>query len=222
MLDGIKKRLIHFESDGKSVVSDFVSARQRRAGALRRVVHACFYIQCSAAVVCVVCGFAMGGVFTGLALTIGAAAAVAAALMAVAGEPEIRAISCALNAVYALICFIVSGNGAVFVICGFSMLAAAIAAGIGIAAGYFKDWLLEYPAARINRSDYTFTAVTEAATIQETGPQPGSAQPSKSMQPPQPSELMLIAEKVSCIMNSRNQSAQENTTEVHTGESTQG
>lgn len=217
MLDGIKKRLIHFESDGKSVVSDFVSARQRRAGALRRVVHACFYIQCSAAVVCVVCGFAMGGVFTGLALTIGAAATVAAALMAVAGESEIRAVSCALNAVYALICFIVSGNGAVFVICGFSMLAAAIAAGIGIAAGYFKDWLLEYPAARINRSDYTFTGVTEAATIQETGPQP-----SKPMQPPQPSELMLIAEKVSGIMNSRNQSAQENTTEVHTGESTQG
>ena len=87
MLDGIKKRLIHFESDGKSVVSDFVSARQRRVGALRRTVHACFYIQCAAALVCAVCGFAMGGIFTGLALAIGAAASVAAALMAVAGEP---------------------------------------------------------------------------------------------------------------------------------------
>ena len=54
MLDGIKKRLIHFESDGKSVVSDFVSARQRRVGALRRTVHACFYIQCAAALVCAV------------------------------------------------------------------------------------------------------------------------------------------------------------------------
>ena len=80
MLDGIKKRLIHFESDGKSVVSDFVSARQRRVGALRRTVHACFYIQCAAALVCAVCGFAMGGAFTGVALAIGAAASVAAAL----------------------------------------------------------------------------------------------------------------------------------------------
>ena len=95
MLDGIKKRLIHFESDGKSVVSDFVSARQRRVGALRRTVHACFYIQCAAALVCAVCGFAMGGIFTGLALAIGAAASVAAALMAVAGEPVIRLVSCA-------------------------------------------------------------------------------------------------------------------------------
>ena len=33
MLDGIKKRLIHFESDGKSVVSDFVL--QGRGGSAR-------------------------------------------------------------------------------------------------------------------------------------------------------------------------------------------
>ena len=106
MLDGIKKRLIHFESDGKSVVSDFVSARQRRVGALRRTVHVCFYIQCAAALVCAVCGFAMGGIFTGLALAIGAAASVAAALMAVAGEPVIRLVSCALCSRYAdLLCW---------------------------------------------------------------------------------------------------------------------
>ena len=184
MLDGIKKRLIHFESDGKSVVSDFVSARQRRVGALRRTVHACFYIQCAAALVCAVCGFAMGGIFTGLALAIGAAASVAAALMAVAGEPVIRLVSCALNLVYALICFIVSGNGAVFAACGFFMLAASAA----------------------------------AAVMPEAEPEP--VEPAK---PPEPSELMLIAEKVSGIMNSRSsRSAQENTTEVHSGESAQG
>ena len=148
MLDGIKKRLIHFESDGKSVVSDFVSARQRRVGALRRTVHACFYIQCAAALVCAVCGFAMGGIFTGLALAIGAAASVAAALMAVAGEPVIRLVSCALNLVYALICFIVSGNGAVFAVCGFVMLAASAAAAVSLAAGHLRDWLAAYPAAR--------------------------------------------------------------------------
>ena len=152
MLDGIKKRLIHFESDGKSVVSDFVSARQRRVGALRRTVHACFYIQCAAALVCAVCGFAMGGIFTGLALAIGAAASVAAALMAVAGEPVIRLVSCALNLVYALICFIVSGNGAVFAVCGFVMLAASAAAAVSLAAGHLRDWLAAYPAGFANQT----------------------------------------------------------------------
>lgn len=227
MLDGIKKRLIHFESDGKSVVSDFVSARQRRAGALRRVVHACFYIQCAAALVCVVCGFAMGGAFTGLALTIGAAAAAAAALMSVAGESVIRAVSCALNVVYALICLIVSGNGTVFVICGLAMLAAALAAGVVCIAGYLRDWLLEYPAVKIGRDDYTFTGEyeeTPAAPAEKSAEELSAPlQSVKPSQPAKPSELMLIAEKVSNIMNSRgSQPAPENTTEVHTGESTQG
>lgn len=218
MLDGIKKRLIHFESDGKSVVSDFVSARQMRVGALRRTVHACFYIQCAAALVCAVCGFAMGGIFTGLALAIGAAASVAAALMAVAGEPVIHLVSCALNLVYALICFIVSGNGAVFAVCGFVMLAASAAAVVSLAAGHLRDWLAAYPAAKISAGDYTFTGEQEAAIMSEADPEP--VEPAK---PPEPSELMLIAEKVSGIMNSRSsRSAQENTTEVHSGESAQG
>lgn len=217
MLDGIKKRLIHFETDGKSVVSDFVSARQRRAGALRRVVHVCFYIQCAAALACAVCGFAMGGVLAGLALTIGAAASVAAALMAVAGEPVIRAVSCALDLVYALICFIVSGSGPAFVICGIVMITAFLAAAVSLTAGYLRDWLLEYPASRISEGDYTFTGVPQATIMPEAIPVP---EPEPA--PPQPSELMLIAEKVSGIMNSRSRSAQENTTEVHSGESTQG
>lgn len=96
----------------------------------------------------------MGGIFTGLALAIGAAASVAAALMAVAGEPVIRLVSCALNLVYALICFIVSGNGAVFAVCGFVMLAASAAAAVSLAAGHLRDWLAAYPAAKISAGDY--------------------------------------------------------------------
>ena len=161
---------------------------------------------------------AMGGVFTGLALAIGAAASVAAALMAVAGEPVIRLVSCVLNLVYALICFIVSGNGAVFAVCGFVMLAASAAAAVSLAAGHLRDWLAAYPAAKISAGDYTFTGEPEAAIMPEAEPEP--VEPAK---PPEPSELMLIAEKVSGIMNSRSsRSAQENTTEVHSGESAQG
>ena len=90
---------------------------------------------------CAVCGFAMGGIFTGLALAIGAAASVAAALMAVAGAPVVRLVRCVLNLVYALICFIVSGNGAVFAVCGFFMLAASAAGAVSLAAGHLRDSL---------------------------------------------------------------------------------
>ena len=138
--------------------------------------------------------------------------------MAVAGKPVIRLVSCVLNLVYALICFIVSGNGAVFAVCGFVMLAASAAAAVSLAAGHLRDWLAAYPAAKISAGDYTFTGEPEAAVMPEAEPEP--VEPAK---PPEPSELMLIAEKVSGIMNSRSsRSAQENTTEVHSGESAQG
>lgn len=220
-LNDIKRRLIHFDTDGRSIVSDFVEVRQRRTAALRRAVHACFYIQCAAALVCAVCGFAAGGAFTGLAMTIGGAAVAAAALMSVAGEPMIRLVSCALDLIYALICFIAAGGGAVFAVCGVLMLAAALAAGAGLGAGYFRGWLAQYPASKIGKEDYTLTA---AAGYIPAEPEAVHAAPPEEIKPaPQPSELMLIAEKVSDIMRSRTISGtEEQESEVHTGESTQG
>lgn len=211
MLDGIKKRLIHFETDGKSIVSDFVSARQRRAGALRRVIHACFYIQCAAALVCVVCGFAMGGAVTGIILTVGAVASAGAALMAVTGDFAVRTISYILDMVYSVICFILGGT--LFTLCGISMLVSAAAALCGFAAGYFREYLLQFPPVKLTPEDYTLTggavdtaaeAVSQPEFPPETEPQPKS-------------ELMLVAERVSQIMNTPHEK-QEN----KMGESNEG
>ena len=222
MFEGIKRRLLHFTTDGRSIVSDFVAARQKRAGILRRAVHACFYVQCAAALVCIICGFASGGALTGLAMTLGAAAAAAAALMAVAGEPVIRAVSFGLDMVYAAICFIVWSCGMDFMLaCGVVMLLAALAALCGLTAGYFRDWLLAYPPVKLTESDYTLTG---GMPQQENAAPETTPEPEAVPEPPKPSELFMIAERVSQIMNARGgQSAQDKEqTEVHTGESTQG
>lgn len=207
MLNGIKNRLIHFETDGASIVSDFVSTRQKRAGMLRRVVHVCFYIQCAAALVCVVCGFAMGGAAVGAVLAVGAAASVGAALMAVSGDFAVRTVSYVLDLVYAVICFVVGGD--LFTLCGALMLVAAAAALAGFAAGYFKSYLLEYSPVKLTRSDYTLTgnAVEQPVpTVQESRP----VEP-----PPKPkSELLIIAEQVSKIMNAPRPSEQQNSPET--------
>ena len=211
MLDGIKKRLIHFETDGKSIVSDFVSVRQRRAGALRRVIHACFYIQCAAALVCVVCSFAMGGAVTGFILTVGAVASAGAALMAVTGDSAVRTISYILDMVYSVICFILGGT--LFTLCGIVMLVSAAAALCGFAAGYFREYLLQFPPVKLTPEDYTLTGgavdtAAEAVSQPELPPEPE----------PQPkSELMLVAERVSQIMNTPHEK-QEN----KMGESNEG
>lgn len=190
MLDGIKRRLIHFDTDGVSVVSDFVSARQRRAGALSRVIHAGFYLQCAAALACVVIGFAGGGALYGAILAVGAAASAAAALMAVPGDQFIGTVSYILNLVYSVICFAVGG---ILTACGFIMLISALAALVGFAAGYFRGFLLSYPASAISAGDYTLTGDIPADKITQEAPQPAPA--------PERSELMMIAEQVAQIMS---------------------
>ena len=154
MLDGIKKRLLHFNTDGASIVSDFVAARQNRAGILRRAVHLCFYIECAAALICVIIGFAAGGALTGAILAVGAAASAAAALAAVPGDPVIATVSYILNLVYAVICFIVGG---ILTACGAVMLISALAALCGFITGYFRGFLLNYPASMITPENYTLT-----------------------------------------------------------------
>ena len=198
MLDRIKKRLIHFNTDGASIVSDFVAARQKRAGLLRRVVHACFYIQCAAALVCVVCGFAMGGAGVGIILAVGAAASVGAALMAVSGDFAVRTISYVLDLVYAVICF--AAGGTLFTLCGALMLVAAAAALIGFASVYFRGFLLEFSPVKLTPEDYTIIggAVRETPPPREE-PVQQAAEPAPKPEPK--SELLLIAEQVSQIMN---------------------
>lgn len=191
MLEGIKRRLLHFDTNGASIVSDFVSARQARAGMLRRAVHICFYIQCAAALLCIIIGFAAGGAATGIPLAVGALASVAAALMAVPGDPVIATVSYILNLVYAVICFI---PGGVLTACGAAMLLSALAALCGFGAGYLRGFLLTYPASRITRENYTLTGEPPAAPVPESAPPRENPEPQRS-------DLMLIAEQVAKIMN---------------------
>ena len=182
--------MLHFNTDGASIVSDFVSARQNRAGILRRAVHLCFYIECAAALICVIIGFAAGGALTGAILAVGAAASAAAALAAVPGDPAIATVSYILNLVYAVICFIVGG---ILTACGAVMLISALAALCGFIAGYFRVFLLNYPASMITPEHYTLTGETPVTAPTE--------QPVQEKPEPERSELMIIAEQVARIMN---------------------
>lgn len=182
--------MLHFNTDGASIVSDFVAARQNRAGILRRAVHLCFYIECASALICVIIGFAAGGALTGAILAVGAAASAAAALAAVPGDPVIATVSYILNLVYAVICFIVGG---ILTACGVVMLISALAALCGFIAGYFRVFLLNYPASMITPEHYTLTGETPVTAPTE--------QPVQEKPEPERSELMIIAEQVARIMN---------------------
>ena len=158
---------------------------------LRRAVHICFYIQCAAALLCSIIGFAAGGAATGIPLAVGALASAAAALMAVPGDPVIATVSYILNLVYAVICFI---PGGILTTCGAAMLLSALAALCGFGAGYLRGFLLTYPASRITGENYTLTGEPPAAPVPESAPPRENPEPQRS-------DLMLIAEQVAKIMN---------------------
>ena len=158
---------------------------------LRRAVHICFYIQCAAALLCIIIGFAAGGAATGIPLAVGALASAAAALMAVPGDPVIATVSYILNLVYAVICFI---PGGILTACGAAMLLSALAALCGFGAGYLRGFLLTYPASRITRENYTLTGEPPATPVPESAPPRENPEPQRS-------DLMLIAEQVAKIMN---------------------
>ncbi len=198
IMERIKRRLIHFKTDGASIVSDFVAARQKRAGILRRTVHACFYLQCAAALTCAVLSFSMGGALTGMIVTAGAAASAAAAFMAVTGGFVVRTISYVLNLVYAVICFIIGGE--LFTACGIIMLISSAAALISFAAGYFREFLLEYSPLKLTPEDYTLIGGGVPPRIY--APEIPREEERPVIRIPKPkSELMLIAEQVARIMN---------------------
>lgn len=189
MLDNIKKRLLHFETDGRSIVSDFVETRQRRTGLLRRVVHLCFYVHCAAALVCAAAGFICGGALTGALLTLGGAASVAASLMAVPGDGFIGTVSYVLDIAYAVICFCLGG---MFLLCGGVMTAAALASLCSFLAGYFRGFLLSFPPSGIRPENYTLTGAP---------PMTEEKAPEIPLAPAPKSELLLVAEQVTRIMS---------------------
>ena len=48
----IKNKLLHFYTDG-SIYDDFAESRANKTAKLRRIIRACFYVHCAAAIICI-------------------------------------------------------------------------------------------------------------------------------------------------------------------------
>ncbi len=48
----IKKKLIHFYTSG-NVAEDFVASRRKKVSVMRKIIRACFYLHCAAALLCI-------------------------------------------------------------------------------------------------------------------------------------------------------------------------
>lgn len=155
MLDNIKSRLLHFESDG-DIIPDFIDSRLKKSEKLRGIVRACFYIQSLFALGCIGVGISLGGSLLNIVFAVLAGVLViAVALFALGGGSAEKTISYIMDIVYAVVCFVLGGMG--MYICGGLMLGTAVAALISFFADYLRRWLLEYSPLYIREEHYTLT-----------------------------------------------------------------
>ncbi|MBQ8170653.1 MAG: hypothetical protein IJZ95_01560 [Oscillospiraceae bacterium] len=186
MINRIKQRLLHFETDG-NIIPDFVAARLKKSSMLRRIIHACFYMQCIMAVAAIAAGCVLASSWVNIvvAVVVGIAV-VSVAFFALGGGKAEKTASYIMNTVYAAICFIIGGTA--MGVCGCLMLAAALVAFISFTADYFRTFLLGFSPLKIHEEHYTLTCDPEELpkklVVEDMLPPP----------PPPKSELMEIAE----------------------------
>lgn len=190
MLDKIKDRLLHFETDG-DIIPDFINTRLARAAKLRNTVRICFYAQSVSALLCIGAGLALGDTLTECIFAVLAAVLViVVALFALGGGSAEKTVSYIMNFAYAVVCFVLGGLG--MYICGALMLCAAVAAFISFFADYLRRWLLEYSPLYIREEHYTLTEKgRQRAQLEEI-----------NITPPEPekSELQTVAEAFAELM----------------------
>lgn len=185
MIERIKNRLLHFETDG-NIIPDFVAARLKKSAKLRRIIHACFYIQCVLSMSCVIAGLLLAGsVFGAVFSAIAGLLAIVVAFFAMGGGASEKTASYIMDMVYAVICFGIGGFG--MYLCGGLMLAAAVVALVSFFVDYFRRFLLEFSPLKLREEHYTLTG--EAAMMPSLFHQ--EEQPPTE---PQKSELMEVAE----------------------------
>lgn len=157
MTEALRKRLVHFRTQG-DIAADFEAARRKRIRVLRRVIHACFYYQCAAAVGCIAAAVLLGAGAAVAAIIVGAAAVVSVAFLSVGGGTAEKTIVYILDLAYAAICFTAGAlaeNGAPFSVCGVIMLTAALAALAAFFAAYLRAYLEKMTSEELSEGDYT-------------------------------------------------------------------
>lgn len=152
----IKKKLIHFYTSG-NIAEDFVASRRKKVSVLRKIIRACFYLHCGAALLCIGLSLLLGRGFEVVAVTACSVIAAWAALFAVGGARMIKLLLIAVDLAFAAAGFAVGAltGRAVFFCCGAVMLFAMLSAAASYCAARCKEFLENYSPRFVRRDDYT-------------------------------------------------------------------
>ncbi len=200
MISKIKKNLIHFCTSG-NVTEDFVASRRRKVQKLRKVIRACFYAHCAAALLCFVISFVFGS--GGAAIAITAASLILAWLsfFAAGKNMPVKIVLFVLDLLFSAVLIIWGAfhdPGVVFILCGVIVLPAGLFGVASYIAALCKRFLDEFQPRNIRRTDYTLYSDLHFELIPD---QPGDKKTEEIPSlPPLTSEMRLLANKLKEII----------------------
>lgn len=219
MFYGLKKRLLHFSTNG-NIAEDFIKARHVKVKALRRKIRICFYIHCAAVVLSVGAAVVFGTLADIIQTAVCAVASTLFALFAASDRKNTGVIACAADALFtaaAVLMAIFTERKTAYIASGALMLIALVSMIVQTVLNSCKRFLLDYSPLSIRRDDYTLLNEVGYKLRTSTNRAPQSVIAENEIRsegdipplPPLTSEMRELAGKVRDILTAADQKRPE-------------
>ncbi len=195
----IKKKLIHFYTSG-NVAEDFVASRRKKVSVMRKIIRACFYLHCAAALLCIGLSILLGSGLEVVLITLFTVGAAWLALFAVGDTRTMKAVLIIADLVFTAASFAIgafAAHKAAFISSGVIMLLSGIAAAVSYFTSICKDYLEGYSPRLIRRDDYTLLHSFAPETSEKIIPSRDEELPPL---PPLTSEMRELAKQLKDIL----------------------
>lgn len=195
----IEKKLLHFYTDG-SIYEDFSESRAKKTAKLRRIIRACFYTHCAAAIICIVLAVVLHAGIGTIVISVCEVVLVGLAFLAVGDMTLMKTLLCCGDMVFAAAMFvtgIVNGNKAPFFIAGAVSAVSALIALCAFFAALCKIFLEEFSPLSLRREHYTLLPNFSSDAADDIPDMPD--EPMIVLPPPR-SEYQVLADKLKEIL----------------------
>ena len=202
----IKNKLLHFYTDG-SIYEDFAESRAKKTAKFRRIIRACFYAHCAAAVICIVAAAVMHAGLGTVAVAVCEVILATMAFLAVGDMTLMKTLLYCGDIVFAAAMFVtgaMSENKTPFYIAGAVSVVVALIALAAFFAALCKMFLEGFSPLAIRREHYTLLPNFSYDVPDDIPDMPDTFEKgddSKIVLPPPRSEFQELADKVKEIFH---------------------
>lgn len=154
----LKKKLLHFETNGSSIAEDFIAARRGKVRALRKRLRICFYVHSAAVLLCIAAAVVLGTVSDIVKISVCVAASLAFAVFAAGDHTYAKRLACVIDAVIAaasILLAVFDKNKLLYILCAVFTFMGLISLILMTFYGSCKRFLEDYSPLSIRRDDYT-------------------------------------------------------------------